>query len=162
MRSAILLSMTQATLCYCIRDGRVLLGLKKIRFGAGKWNGYGGKVDAGETNEEAAARELFEECGLATDSALLEKIADVQFYFKDKPMFQCHAYVAREWENEPQESEEMTPQWFALDNLPREKMWVSDLLWLERALGGEHLTGVVHFNEDGSVVETSEFSPAAF
>lgn len=154
--------MTQATICYCIKDGQILLGMKKVRFGAGKWNGYGGKVDAGETNEEAAARELFEESGLATDPATLEKIADIRFYFKDKPMFQCHAYIARAWENEPQESDEMRPQWFAVDNLPKDAMWVSDLLWLERALAGEHLTGEVRFNENGSVVESSHFEAASF
>ncbi len=37
---------------------RVLLGMKKRGFGAGKWNGFGGKVDPGETIVEAAARWL--------------------------------------------------------------------------------------------------------
>lgn len=32
----------------------VLLGMKKRGFGAGKWNGFGGKVQPGETIEEAA------------------------------------------------------------------------------------------------------------
>eukprot|EP00051_Salpingoeca_urceolata_P006046 m.80347 g.80347 ORF g.80347 m.80347 type:complete len:91 (+) comp14659_c1_seq3:1046-1318(+) len=40
--------------------GRVLLGLKKRGFGQGKLNGFGGKVEAGETVAEAAARELEE------------------------------------------------------------------------------------------------------
>ncbi len=136
--------------------------MKKIRFGAGKWNGYGGKVDAGESNEEAAARELFEESGIATNPSELKKIADVQFYFKDKPMFQCHAYIALEWENEPIESDEMFPEWFSLDALPLDKMWVSDSLWLLDALAGYPQRGTVHFNENGSVVETSEFQPADF
>lgn len=34
----------------------VLLGMKKRGFGAGKWNGFGGKVQPGETIEEAARR----------------------------------------------------------------------------------------------------------
>lgn len=154
--------MTQATICYCIKDGQILLGMKKIRFGAGKWNGYGGKIDAGETNEEAAARELFEESGLATDPQALEKIADVRFYFKDTPMFQCHVYIARSWQGEPQESDEMRPAWFPLDRLPKDAMWVSDLLWLERTLAGEHLVGEVRFNENGTEVESSHFQPAHF
>jgi 8-oxo-dGTP pyrophosphatase MutT (NUDIX family) len=40
-----------------IRDGdRLLLGMKKRGFGAGKWNGFGGKVDPGETILQGAVR----------------------------------------------------------------------------------------------------------
>ena len=45
-------------------DGRILLGRKRRGMGYGKWNGFGGKIEAGETMRECAARELFEECGL--------------------------------------------------------------------------------------------------
>lgn len=36
--------------------GEILLGLKKRGFGEGKWNGFGGKVEPGETIPQAAAR----------------------------------------------------------------------------------------------------------
>ena len=40
-----------------IRDvERLLLGMKKRGFGAGKWNGFGGKVDPGETILQGAVR----------------------------------------------------------------------------------------------------------
>ena len=42
------------TLMLVVKDGRVLLGEKKRGFGMGKWNGFGGKVEAGETILEAA------------------------------------------------------------------------------------------------------------
>ena len=51
------------TLVLLREDNRVLLGMKKRGFGAGKWNGFGGKLEAGETVVEAAAREVREECG---------------------------------------------------------------------------------------------------
>ncbi len=47
-------------------DGSVLLGMKKRGFGAGKWNGFGGKVEKGESNTQAAIRELEEESGIIT------------------------------------------------------------------------------------------------
>lgn len=44
------------TLVLVVQPGRVLLGMKKRGFGAGKWNGFGGKVQPGETIEQAARR----------------------------------------------------------------------------------------------------------
>src|SRR3989338_6433965 len=71
------------TLCLVQKDGRVLLGMKKRGFGMGKWNGFGGKVDAGETVEEAAKRELFEEAGISVVN--IEKMwPDDKFWF---PLF---------------------------------------------------------------------------
>ena len=37
------------TLVYIRDDENILLGLKKRGFGTGKWNGFGGKVQPGET-----------------------------------------------------------------------------------------------------------------
>jgi len=44
------------TLLFVVEPDRVLLGQKKPGFGGGRWNGFGGKVDQGETIEEAAKR----------------------------------------------------------------------------------------------------------
>ena len=44
------------TLVIVNEPGRVLLGMKKRGFGAGKWNGFGGKVETGETIEDGARR----------------------------------------------------------------------------------------------------------
>ncbi|MEK7607017.1 MAG: DNA mismatch repair protein MutT, partial [Patescibacteria group bacterium] len=35
------------TLCFIHQSPRILLGMKKRGFGAGRWNGFGGKVEAG-------------------------------------------------------------------------------------------------------------------
>ena len=42
---------------------KMLLGMKKVRFGRGKYNGFGGKADEGESMRAAAVRELREESG---------------------------------------------------------------------------------------------------
>lgn len=44
------------TLVLVVQPQRVLLGMKKRGFGAGFWNGFGGKVQLGETIEQAARR----------------------------------------------------------------------------------------------------------
>ncbi|HBY09281.1 MAG TPA: hypothetical protein DEH22_16440, partial [Chloroflexi bacterium] len=56
--------MRDATLVLLLKNhpvAEVLLGYKKIGFGQGKYTGFGGKVEPGETVAEAALRELTEE-----------------------------------------------------------------------------------------------------
>jgi 8-oxo-dGTP diphosphatase len=56
--------MLEATLCFLVRGDppdEVLLGLKKIGFGAGKLAGIGGKVEVGETAVATIIRERHEE-----------------------------------------------------------------------------------------------------
>ncbi|KAG4070235.1 hypothetical protein HA402_003925 [Bradysia odoriphaga] len=48
---------------------RLLLGLKKRGFGLGKYNGFGGKVEENESIDDAALRELNEECGLSVSDS---------------------------------------------------------------------------------------------
>ena len=55
------------TLVIIHQHPRILLGMKKRGFGAGRWNGFGGKVQEGETVEDAARREVFEEAGIHVD-----------------------------------------------------------------------------------------------
>eukprot|EP01018_Ginkgo_biloba_P030580 Gb_40140 [translate_table: standard] len=71
------------TLAIVNKDGRVLLGLKKRGFGEGYYNGFGGKVEEGETIEEATARELEEESGLIP--LRMTKQGVLTFHFDDKP-----------------------------------------------------------------------------
>jgi len=45
----------------------LLLGLKMRGFGVGKWNGFGGKVERGESIRQAAVRECKEEAGVESE-----------------------------------------------------------------------------------------------
>lgn len=44
------------TLVFVREAGKILLGLKKRGFGEGLWNGFGGKVEEGETVLQGAKR----------------------------------------------------------------------------------------------------------
>ncbi len=154
--------MKAATIVFCIKGDEVLLGMKKVRFGAGKWNGFGGKVEAGESIEVAALREVKEESGLSIKPESLKHVATVSFYFAEKEIFECHAYIARQWQGEPRESDEMKPRWFPLSAVPYDAMWPSDLYWLPAVLSGHTLTGLCRFNGDGTIVEFFEMSRTEF
>jgi len=49
---------------YPVKDGKVLLIYKKRGLGEGLYNGVGGKVEDGESPEEAIVREAEEEIGI--------------------------------------------------------------------------------------------------
>jgi 8-oxo-dGTP diphosphatase len=88
--------MTNATLCYIVRDEpdrRVLLGRKKRGFGAGKLNGFGGKIRPNETVCAAAVREVWEETGLAVSPEALQPAGTVTFFFPGQPSFDLHVHV---------------------------------------------------------------------
>src|SRR5262249_33629525 len=100
------------TILFLRRGDEVLLAMKKRGFGAGKWNGVGGKADEGETIEQTAVRKCQEKIGVRPKK--LTKLGTIDFYDQTEPDFNhfAHVYAATEWDGEPAETEEMQPQWF--------------------------------------------------
>ncbi|MES2470909.1 MAG: 8-oxo-dGTP diphosphatase [Patescibacteria group bacterium] len=154
--------MKKSTLCFCVRDGQVLLAMKKRGFGSGKWNGYGGKVQENEIPIMAAVRELEEESGLVADFKDLQQAAVVRFYFDGNPVSECSVYQTHIWKNEPIETEEMRPQWYPISDLPFGEMWAADAKWIPLILSGEKIEAEINFNTDGSVVKEFSYKPAVF
>jgi len=146
-----------ATLLLVVNNNQVLLGMKKRGFGQGKWNGFGGKLNVGETIEEAAVREMEEEAGIVVDKTKLEKVAELNFTFpfvaKEKAYDQLvHVFVVKKWDGEPTESEEMLPKWFSQNALPFENMWADDVIWLPKILSVEKLKADFVFGEDNQTI----------
>lgn len=125
------------TLCLAVQEGKMLLGMKKRGFGAGKWNGFGGKVEPGETIEEAAKRETLEECGIVIRS--MEQVAINEFQFEDKmeEILEVHLFRVDTFSGEPIETEEMRPEWFVFSDIPYDTMWVDDRHWMPLFLAGK-------------------------
>ena len=123
----------EMTLVFAFKDGKVLLGMKKRGFGKGKWAGLGGKVMEGEEIEEAARREFMEECGAEPEK--LEKTGELFFDIDGKKLL-VHVFVSG-INGEPEETEEMRPEWFPLSDLPYDKMWEDNKMWIPLLLKGE-------------------------
>lgn len=138
------------TLLFLRRGDELLLAMKKRGFGAGKWNGVGGKLETGESIEEALIRECQEEIGVTpTAWEAVGELDFIQDAETDDPwhMF-VYAYVADEWDGEPGESDEMRPEWFRLDDIPYASMWDDDEYWLPMVLDGKKVVGTFTFDID--------------
>ncbi|XP_029802851.1 7,8-dihydro-8-oxoguanine triphosphatase isoform X1 [Suricata suricatta] len=128
------------TLVLVLQPPRVLLGMKKRGFGAGRWNGFGGKVQEGESIEDGAKRELQEECGLKTDT--LHKAGRIMFEFEGEPeLMDVHVFCTDSVQGTPAESDEMRPKWFQLDQIPFSDMWPDDSYWLPLLLQNKKFHG---------------------
>jgi 8-oxo-dGTP pyrophosphatase MutT (NUDIX family) len=143
----------KATLCLLVRNGRILLAMKKRGFGIGKWNGIGGKQEAGEDIRTAALRETKEEIGVVPTS--MRKVAVLDFYFKENPDWdqQVHVFLVDGWDGTPKETEEMNPEWFDLGKIPYGSMWDDDRHWLPKVLEGKSVKGDFFFGKNQKLAD---------
>ncbi|XP_015277566.1 PREDICTED: 7,8-dihydro-8-oxoguanine triphosphatase [Gekko japonicus] len=140
------------TLVLVVQPQRILLGMKKRGFGAGRWNGFGGKVQPGETIEQAARRELQEESGLTVD--VLQKMGRITFEFVgNTELMEVHIFRADSFQGEPTESDEMRPQWFELDHVPFKDMWPDDSYWFPLLLQKKTFVGYFKFQGQDTILE---------
>jgi 8-oxo-dGTP diphosphatase len=90
-------------------DGRVLVAERTPRqVGAGYWELPGGKIDAGETAQQAAARELFEEVGLVAQT--LRPALAYAYEFKTKRVL-LNFFFVDAWSGKPQGREGQRIAW---------------------------------------------------
>ncbi|MBU0676942.1 MAG: 8-oxo-dGTP diphosphatase [Verrucomicrobia bacterium] len=136
----------EATLLFVIRDGQVLLIHKKRGLGAGKINGPGGRLEDGETPREAAIREVEEE--LLVTPLGVEEAGELSFQFVDGHSIHGHVFTATDCRGEPQETYEATPMWTALDQIPYERMWADDYIWIPLMLEKRPFKGRFLFDGD--------------
>lgn len=139
---------------YKPNEKEILLAMKKRRFGVGKWNGTGGKLEANENVRDSAIRETEEEITVKIKDEDLRQVATLDFFFKDNEEWDQRAVVffVETWEGEPKETEEMEPRWFKINELPYENMWADDIHWLPRVLKGEKVHATFKFNTDGTEI----------
>ncbi|KAK7788961.1 hypothetical protein R5R35_007456 [Gryllus longicercus] len=128
----------------------VLLGLKKRGFGEGKWNGFGGKVEAGESIHDAAVRELREESGLIVENLKYIGILDFEFA-GDPKILEVHVFTTSQFTGQLVESDEMKPQWFSIQDVPFAKMWPDDEFWFPLFLKNEMFKGYFFYKDQDTI-----------
>lgn len=129
--------MKLATLCYLRQNGKTLMvhRIKKPNdIHEGKWNGLGGKFEPGETPEECARREIFEESGLRVKELVLKGLLTFPLFARDEDWY-AFVFVARDFEGSLIDSPEGILAWIDDSKLLELNLWVGDrifLPWLER------------------------------
>ncbi len=144
------------TLVFLLREddgvSEILLGHKKVRFGAGKYGGIGGKLDKGETLLDAAVREMQEESSVILNPTDLSHQAHLSFWFPHRPEWTQTAYVftATHWQGTAKESEEIRPCWLPYHQIPYEKMWDDAQYWLPHLLSGRRFAAEFTYGADNN------------
>jgi 8-oxo-dGTP diphosphatase/2-hydroxy-dATP diphosphatase len=150
---------TKTTIVFPLNGDQVLLGMKKRGFGANWWNGFGGKLEPGESFEQSAQRETLEEVSIEVSK--LQPVARLLFYFEGNLQLVSLAYTTDVFTGEPEETEEMRPQWFSQYKLPFKEMWPGDDIWIPDALklkpGAPIIDLALYFGDNHSFLS---FEPA--
>lgn len=137
----------ETTLCLLEKDNQILLGLKKRGFGKGKYNGVGGKLEPGETKEEALLREVKEEIGvMLTQYEYHGKVEFIELYKGYKTNLIFYLYTSNSWEGDIIETDEIKPYWFNKDAICYEKMFADDKYWLPYILKGHKIDAFFEFD----------------
>ncbi|KAG6332547.1 hypothetical protein ID866_6546 [Astraeus odoratus] len=141
-----------------------------------RYNGFGGKVEPGETSAEAAARELKEEAGI---DAPLEHAGTLIFLTEGTEWaFHIDVFSARSYTGTPTETDEMRPGWFSLTedsvngtddrlnvssstsglpSIPYSRMWDDDKFWLSHLVAGKKFAGRADFAKEGDKYRMTRF-----
>ena len=108
-------------------DGRVLIAQRPPQKAmAGLWEFPGGKIEPGESPEDALIRELAEELGIAVKEACLAPFTFASHAYADFHLL-MPLYVCRRWEGEPTPREHSALKWVRPRDLARYPMPPADL-----------------------------------
>ncbi len=132
-----------ATLCY-IKDGSRTLMLHRVKrkndIHEGKWNGLGGKFEAGESPEACVTREIKEECGLTIRNPELRGFLTFPEFARGDDWY-VFVFVARDFDGELTETEEGHLEWIDDDRLLDLNLWGGDRYFLEHLESGRFFSG---------------------
>lgn len=100
----------------------------------GKWNGLGGKINPGESPEECAVREIYEESGLRVRNPQLKGFLTFPAFAKDEDWY-VFVFVVKDFDGEMTNSPEGDLQWVNNSDLTSLNLWEGDAIfmpWLDR------------------------------
>ncbi len=143
--------MKLATLCYLFNketDSTLMIfrNKKENDYHKGKWNGLGGKFEAGESPEECARREILEESGLKVHSLKLKGIITFPL-FDGKDDWYVFLFTSDNFEGSLIDSLEGTLEWIPTNKLTGINLWDGDKIFIPWLLGDKFFSAKFNYNE---------------
>lgn len=146
--------MILATLCYVKKDGKTLM-LHRVKkdndVHEGKWNGLGGKFEAGESPEQCVIRELREEAGIELHSPRLRGFLTFPDFSHGHDWYVC-VFTATEFTGELIDSPEGNLAWIDDGKVLDLPLWEGDRLFIPLLEKDCFFTGRLVYR-DGRLVE---------
>jgi len=143
--------------CFLIDGDKVLLGKKGDGIGEGNYIGIGGKQEKGEDIYKALIREVKEEINIEVID--FQEMGKITFKFPHKPNWDqiVIPFICTKWKGEPQNSEEIIPQWFMKDKLPFEKMWDDAKYWIPKVIKCAKVKMEFVYGKDNKIIQNVNF-----
>lgn len=141
--------MKLATVCYLIdeENNRILLGRKKYGIAKGVLNGFGGKVEKGETVKNSIIREFNEETGLTISKP---DLIGLLLFKRPSQTVYAYVYTVKCWVGNVQEGDEMAIEWHDIENIPVNEMWPEDKRWFNFVFEKSGFVVIFHYLENSN------------
>jgi 8-oxo-dGTP diphosphatase len=141
--------MILATLCYVKQNGCTLMVYRNKKpndIHEGKWNGLGGKFEAGETPEECVIREIHEESGLAIQNP---KLCGLLMFpkFKGNDWY-VFVFTATEFSGKLSDSPEGELEWIPDEKIRGLNLWESDPIFMPWIQEGKFFSAKFEYEGD--------------
>ena len=143
----------RATLCHIINGDRLLLKEATRGVSKGKWNGPGGKFEKGETAEQCAIRETFEETGIKMQRPFFH---GKLYFFMDgrrKLSIEGFLFSTNKFSGRIKSTEEGPVRWFRINELPLSRMWDDDRYWMDLMLKGLRFDAYLYYDKSNKKVK---------
>lgn len=148
--------MKLATLCYVKKDGKTLM-LHRVKkendIHEGKWNGLGGKFEQGETPEQCAIRELYEEAGITVRNPELKGVLTFPKFAKGEDWY-VFVFVVRDFSGDLIVSNEGNLEWIDDHKIFDLNLWEGDEIFLRWMEEGKFFSGLFEY-ENGRLTNHS-------
>ena len=141
--------MKLATICYIKKDKKILMlhrTKKENDMHEGKWVGVGGKLEKGESPEDCAIREVFEETGLQVEELKLRGLLTFPDFNKSEDWY-GYLYVIEKFSGEIIDSPEGELKWIEENKIFDLNMWEGDELFLRWMLEDRFFSAKFIYNE---------------
>lgn len=148
-----------STICY-LDNGKQLLLLHRNKrehdIHEGKWVSVGGKFEAGESPQECARREIFEETGLRAHNLIPIGFITFPDFTHDQRDWYSFVFRVTEFEGELKSCDEGTLEWVDYNEVLKKPTWEGDYLFLEWVLTDQpFFWASFTYNDEGQLISHS-------